>query len=247
MTKSGAVDQQAVCNVLSTWINPLLNEKGQKWVVEKAEAVKQGSDEWVFFTSFSAVPRYTGKSELNLDAAAREEAAALRPGWMPGRWSVDQAARALIALSLPAQDRDAYLATMEKVFNASDIGESIALYQCLPLFPHPEGFVERAREGLRSNMTSVFEAVATRNPYPAEYFEENSWNQMVLKSCFIGSSLHNIVGIDDRANATLAGILVDYAHERWAASREVVPELWRPVGPFLGDGYMEDIERVTES
>ena len=39
-------------------------------------------------------------------------------------------------------------------------------------------------------------------------------------------------------------MLVDYAHERWAASRVVTPELWRPVGPFLGDDYIDDIERV---
>ena len=247
MTKPVAIDQQAVCNVLSDWIKPFLNEKGLKWVDEKTVAIKNGSEEWVFFTSFSAVPRYTGKAELKLDASALDVATELRPGWRPGSWSVDQATRSLMLLSLPSEDADAYFSTIHKVFNAADIGESIALYQSLPLFPYPERFIDQAQEGLRSNMTSVFEAVSTQNPFPSEYFEENAWNQMVLKSCFVGSSLHNIVGLDKRANSTLARMLVNYAHERWAASREVATDLWRPVGPFLGEGYMEDIERVLSN
>ena len=244
MTTPMSVDQQAVCALLRDWIHPLINDKARNWVDDKAQSIMKGSEEGVFFTSFSAVPRYTGKEELNLDARAQEAADTLRPGWKAGHWSVDQAARAIMALSVPSDDETAYFATMTKVFNAADIGEAVALYQCLPLFPHPEGFIERAQEGLRSNLTSVFQAVAQRNPFPMEFFGENAFNQMVLKSCFVNSSLHDIMGLDQRTNAKLAHMLVDYAHERWAASRVVVPELWRPVGPFLGEDYMDDIERV---
>lgn len=244
MTTPTSVDQQAVCALLRKWIHPHLTTEGQQWVDDKAMDISKGSKEWVFFTSFSAVPRYTGKAELTLNPGDQEAAESLRAGWMASHWSVDQAARAIMALSVPSGDKAAYFETMNKVFNAADIGESVALYQCLPLFPHPESYVEQAQEGLRSNMTSVFQAVAQRNPFPMEYFGENAWNQMVLKSCFVGSSLHDIVGLDERTNANLAHMLVDYAHERWAASREVIPELWRPVGPYLGEHYMEDIERV---
>ena len=244
MTTPTSVDQHAVCALLREWIDPFLDDKARNWVDEKAQAIKKGSGDRVFFTSFSAVPRYTGKAELNLDERALKAADALRPGWMAGHWSVDQATRAIMVLSVPSEDESAYVATITKVFNAADVGESVILYQCLPLFPYPEGFIGRAQEGLRSNLTSVFEAVSQRNPFPKEYFGENAFNQMVLKSCFVGSSLHKIVGLDERANPTLAHMLVDFAHERWAASRVVAPELWRPVGPFIGKDYMDDIERV---
>ena len=231
-------------SILHNWISKVLSPDALAWVDEKAQKIAGGADDWVFFTSFSAVPRYTGKTDLKLDAGALQLANEARHLWNPEHWSVDQAARTLLILSLPDNPLEPYLERLEKVFNAADIGESVVLYQSLPIYPQPERFVNRAAEGLRSNMTSVFEAVALRNPFPSEYFEENAWNQLVLKSCFVGSALHRIVGLDDRANATLASILVDYAHERWSAGRTVTPELWRPVGPFATDAYVGDLERV---
>src|SRR5690606_23929807 len=116
--------------------------------------------------------------------------------------------------------------------------------QALPLLPHPDRWIFRATEGIRSNMTSVFEAVALRNPYPSEQFDETQWNQMVLKAVFVGSPLHLVQRLDDRANPRLARMLRDYAHERWAASRPVTPELWRIVGRYAGDEWIGDLEQV---
>ena len=244
MTMQQTAEIAQIRTILHNWISKVLSPEALQWVDEKVEKIAGGADDWVFFTSFSAVPRYTGKTDLSLDENALHTAADARLNWNPQHWSVDQAARTLLVLSLPDNPIAPYLERLEKVFNAADIGESVVLYQTLPLYPHPEQFIDRAAEGLRSNMTSVFEAVALRNPFPSEYFEENAWNQLVLKSCFVGSDLHQIVGLDTRANATLASILVDYAHERWSAGRTVTPELWRPVGPFATDQYVGDLERV---
>jgi hypothetical protein len=122
----------------------------------------------------------------------------------------------------------------------------VALYRGLPLYPGAPLHVLRAAEGVRSNMRVVFEAVAHRNPYPAEQFGEPAWNQMVLKALFVGSRLHPIVGLDARRNALLARMLCDYAHERWAASRPVSPELWRCVGPFASGALLDDFRRLLE-
>ena len=50
----------------------------------------------------------------------------------------------------------------------ADIGELVAFYRGLPLYPDQPRYALRAAEGVRSNMRVVFEAVAHRNPYPAE-------------------------------------------------------------------------------
>ena len=39
-------------------------------------------------------------------------------------------------------------------------------------------------------------------------------------------------------------MLVDYAHERWAAGRTVSPELWRCVGPFASKTDVADLIKV---
>ena len=49
------------------------------------------------------------------------------------------------------------------------------------------------------------------------------------------------------ATPTLARMLVDFAHERWAAGRSVTPELWRFVAPYADASQRADLERVIES
>jgi len=238
------MNRPRVLDLLDGWIAAASPDDGAAWLREKQAQIADGAADYVFYTSFSAVPRHTGKADLDLSEADREAADEARSGWQPGGWSVDQAGRSRLVLSLPSDDRDAYLATLDRVFTHADMGESVALYQTLPLLPYPEAHRARAAEGLRTNMTAVFNAIALHNPYPAGLFDEGAWNQMVLKAVFVGSSLHAIQGIDTRANAKLARMLADYAHERWAAGRSVTPELWRPVGPFAEGAVLDDLARV---
>ena len=67
------------------------------------------------------MPRYTGKTDLALDDTALIEADRVRAGWNPAHWSVDQAARTLLVLSLPTDNLSAYLGRLEKVFNAASL------------------------------------------------------------------------------------------------------------------------------
>lgn len=235
--------QKQITALLHTWLEDRLQAEARAWLVAKEAAVAAGKKA-LLYTAFSGAPRFVGKADLALGAEALKAARAVRPGWDPRAWSVDQAVRTLLLLSYPSADPAAYVQTLELLYETADVAEAVALYQMLPLLPHGEDFLSRGTEGLRTNMTTVFNAVALRNPYPADYFGENAFNQMVLKAVFIGSPLHEIVGLDQRANRTLARMLSDYAHERWAASRTVTPELWRPVGPFATGAILADVERV---
>ncbi|MBK7472055.1 MAG: EboA domain-containing protein [Betaproteobacteria bacterium] len=174
-----------------------------------------------------------------------QAAAATRPGWNPSDWTLDQAARSYL-ICASTSDGAQTSQRLDRLCSAADVGELVAFYRGLPLYPDQPRYVLRAAEGVRSNMRVVFEAVAHRNPYPAEQFAEAAWNQLVLKALFVGSQLAPIVGLDARRNATLARMLCDYAHERWAASRPVSPELWRCVGPFAAGPVLEDFARLFE-
>lgn len=234
-------------DLLHSWLTQRISTQGLTWLNEKIEQIKAGVNRQVFFSAFSAVPRYTGKHDLRLTGEELEAASAVRTGWFPSHWSIDQAARTLLVLALPQDNEEEYIRTLEQVFTAADMGELIALYQALPLLSYPEKFRDRAAEGIRSNMTAVFNAVALQNPYPAEHLDDIAWNQIVLKALFVGSPLHLIQGLDQRANPQLAQMLVDYAHERWAAKRTVSPELWRLVGRFANHAMLADLERVIQT
>lgn len=239
------IKQTTIINLLSNWLERQVAENGFEWLQKQQQKLASSSYKKVFFTAFSAVPRYTGKQKLQLSEADLQEAQTKSPGWLPQFWRVDQAARSLLVLSLFQElaDGEAFK-TLEQVFGAADVEELVALYQMLFLFPHPEQYRLRAAEGIRSNITVVFEAVALRNPYPVKYFDQLAWNQMVLKALFVNSPLYLIQGLDERTNPTLSKMLVDYAHERWAAKRSVSPELWRAMGAFADDTIILDWKGV---
>lgn len=220
------------------------SKEAADWLNQKSKLVSASLSDKDLYLAFSSAPRFTGKAPLQLDKDDLQEANRLREGFNPSRWTVDQVARTLLILSLPHEDEKGFVEKLNKLFATADMGELVALYAALPLLPHPKAFVLRAAEGVRTNMGTVFEAIALDNPYPADYFEEGAWNQMVLKTVFVGKALYRIHGLEKRSNPTLARILSDYAHERWAAGRSVTPELWRPVGPFIDDGTIGDIRRL---
>ena len=221
-----------VTSLLHGWLKPRASTAGLAWLNYNIQEITQGAADKTFFTSFSAVPRYLGKEKLNLSIIDLEAANKIISGWKPVNWTVDQVGRTLLLLSYPSQDSDKYVATIDKILAAADVGETIAFYQSLSLLPHPEKFQLRAAEGIRTNMTSVFNAVALNNPYPAEYLNDLAWNQMILKALFVGTPLHPIYGLERRNNQQLCQMLLDYADERLTARRTVNPELWELVVPF---------------
>lgn len=237
-------DLSSIRSLIRSWLQARLDTEAFTWITSTSEELKNDAEDWQFFASFSGVPQKTAKKALKLSAEEVKKAQSLRPGWQPDHWRLDQLGRTYLVLSIAGREEENFLHILEKTFISSDTNEAIALYQSLPILPYPKQLTKRAAEGIRSNMTSVFNAVALRNPYPADYMDEGAWNQVVLKALFVESPLYLIKGIDRRANEKLAQMLVDYAHERWAANRSVSPELWRAVGPFAGGDMIDDLEKV---
>ncbi len=229
--------------LLRAWLNERVEPAAFEWLDGRI-AVVRGGDVRQLYLVFGMVPRRTGKADLALSKVEQLKAEDVRPGWDVSTWSVDHAARTLLVLSFPSADAMKYSKTLDRLFDAGEVSELVALYQSLPLLPHQETHVLRAAEGLRTNIKPVFAAIAHRNPYPAERFTDAQWNQMVLKCLFVDLPLWPIVGLDERANVPLMRMLCDYAHERWAAGRTVSPELWRCVGPVADDAAIEDLAKV---
>jgi len=231
--------------LLGQWLATRLPAEATAWLAGGIDRMRASGADRDLYLLFSLASRKVGTKALALTAAELAAASSCRPGWDPCEWTLDQATRVYLLLASTTDGAETSR-RLDRLCSAADIWELVALYRGLPLYPGAPLHVLRAAEGVRSNMRVVFEAVAHRNPYPAEQFGEPAWNQMVLKALFVGSRLHPIVGLDARRNALLARMLCDYAHERWAASRPVSPELWRCVGPFASGALLDDFRRLLE-
>lgn len=154
----------------------------------------------------------------------------------------------LSLLHAALEDRAAfYTPKVLKLIQVADTGELITFLRYLVVLPEHKEFVFAAVEALRTNIADVFEAIALNNPYPKAFFNEQQWNQMYLKAAFMQLDLTQIDGVEERANNNLTRIISDYAHERWAASRQIDPCIWRPVSPFLDAVLLADMRRLFGS
>ncbi|MEX0288269.1 MAG: EboA domain-containing protein [Flavobacteriaceae bacterium] len=140
-----------------------------------------------------------------------------------------------------------FIPKVANLIQLADTRELETFLKFLTLLPEAAEFKSVAVEALRTNIATVFDAISLNNPYPAEHFNDQQWNQMYLKAAFMQRNLSEIVDIDQRANKDLTRIISDYAHERWAASRDVDPYFWRPVTKFMDATLLEDMKRLLES
>ena len=232
MSTKTEIKTNKIIALLYVWLETRISTEALAWLNNKRLEIRENVRERTLFMALSRVPIYLGKEKLELSTEELQAAETLIRGWNPINWTLEQVGRTLLILSFPHEHRDRYVRTLDKILTAADVGELIAIYQSLPLLPHPENFKLRAAEGIRSNITSVFNAVALYNPYPAVYLDDLAWNQMILKALFVGTPLHPIYGLKRRNNKQLSQMLIDYARERLAAQRMVNPELWQLVLPF---------------
>ena len=195
---------------LDATLAPHLAADAAGWLRAQVEKVAAG-DRRALELGFGLAPRKVGRADLGDDR-------------LPGG-TADAAARARLLLAFPTGDEAAWLAAFDRLANAAEVRELVALYRALPLLPFPAALADRAADGLRTNVKAVFEAIAHDNPFPRDRFTDARWNQMVLKALFIGSPLAPVVGLRGRMNDELATMLRDYARERAAAGRDVPGDL----------------------
>ena len=220
------------------------SEDAWSWIKEKSLLLNNGTNATQLNFAFTAVPRKMGKKIIEIMADQEKKIDALLPGFSIHAWTIDRLSRIWLLMNLNAADKDHYVKLIENLFKAAEMNELVALYSSLPLLAYPEAWKFRCTEGIRSNIGSVLEAIMYENPYPSKYLDEPAWNQMVLKAFFTEKNVERIVGLDQRANKRLASILIDYAHERWAAHRPVNPQLWRLVGKFIDENNFSDIQKL---
>lgn len=247
-TQKSARIYQADIKAVAQWIqNTLLSqwdEASVAWVQDQYDHILHNGIDRKLFLAFGMAPRKVGKSSISLPEELLSEADQLRSKWTPQNWTADQWVRTYFLLALAQHPVETFEAGLNDLFDGAEMNELVALYGALPLYPDPISHALRAAEGIRTNMSLVFDAVALDNPYPTDYMSQAAWNQMYLKAAFMTRPMYRIQGVLERANEELARIILDYAHERWSAGRKVIPEIWRAIPAFIKTENLKDIERL---
>jgi hypothetical protein len=214
-------DPAAIMTLLRRWLARPPTAVASTWLDAEIERQQAGVDERKLIIALGMAGRKVGRADLALSENDLLEARALRTGWQPELWGTDEAARAAILLATYAGDDGAFATRVDHLCASAEVTELIAYLKAFAIFPAAKQLHDRAREGVRSAVKPVFEAIACHNPYPFDYFDQAGWNQMVVKAVFVGASIKNITGITERANPDLREMLRALISERHAAGRSV--------------------------
>lgn len=158
-------------------------------------------------------------------------------------WSVTDAAR--IALFLIALTRiDEKNTLLKNLYRYGDEPEKAALLKGLNLLDPNGGQCTLAINACRVNSLEVYSAIALHNPYPALYFPEHNWNQLILKSLFQHLDISQIYGLQKKSNCELSSMVLSYAEELVLAERIPPPSIWLALKlSHLDDSALTMIER----
>ena len=244
MNHPAPVNTAAISSFLKGLLDSQLPTSSKSWLWGKLDNIAQDPTAKSLYILFGMSPRFITKDALVLTPADIKQAQTICQGWQMHGWTTLQTARVLSVLSFPYKDPNHFQEIMEQLFVTGEVQELVALYSALPLYPFPESLKLRAAEGIRTNMTVVFDAVALRNPYAHDYLPQDAWNQMILKALFMERPIYEIWGVDERSNASLVKMISDFAHERWAAGRTTSPEMWRPVKTYASKEILEDMRKL---
>jgi hypothetical protein len=212
-------DPPAVIEQLRKWLARMLAPEAMAWLDAEIDRQRDGVDERRLGITLGLIGRKVGRVELPLAPDDIAAARRLRARWHPQTWASDEAARVAMLLAIHNGDDHTFAARVDRLCTTAEVTEHIAYLKGFAVFPAAKQLHERAREGVRSSIGPVFEAIACHNPYPFDHFDEAAWNQMVVKCVFVGAPIDTIVGLRERRNPELVQMLRDFVAERHAAGR----------------------------
>ncbi len=223
-----------------------LDAKALDFLEQRSEEIANGVSKHRFAELISLASRYARRKPLALSLAECEVAGESITGWNPERWNLLELLRVALILAHPDLMEYSFAEALEDCFRYADEGELCALYRSLALLPDGERFCRRGAEGCRTNMISVFEAVACDTPYPVRHFDDIAWRQLVIKTVFIDAPLWRVYGLDTRLSPELTRMALDLADERRSAGRLIPPQLWLCLGKYGGDRSADALEKELQ-
>ena len=215
-----------------------LTDKEFEWLASNFNKIDEDATGKKFLLAYSLVYRFISRNDISYSENELAVLEDIYPSFHAKGWNTHSLTRALLMLHLDPKTNKKTLQFLE---NTASDKEQEDLYKSLYFLENSEDFISFIEEGIRSNVITIYDAIAHYNPFPATYLSENSWNQLVLKGIFNYRPLYPIYKLQKRNNEKLALVANDYVRERWAAGRNFTPELWQLM---LGN-INQDLEKTV--
>ncbi|GAA0375750.1 hypothetical protein GCM10009092_44960 [Bowmanella denitrificans] len=143
---------------------------------------------------------------------------------LDGDWDVAQLARVLLLAELLLQNNITDRAAIfVKVYQQGDEQERLAWLKAIQLLDAQGEMRDFVIHAARTNSHQCFAAIALNNPYPALHYDDEAFEQLVLKSLFMELDVRQILGILPRRTARMQALVEDLREERLAAGRSETP------------------------
>lgn len=114
-------------------------------------------------------------------------------------------------------------------YQYGDESEKATLLKVLALVDLNGETLQTAIKACRCNSLVEFSAIALANDFPASHFPELNFNQLVLKSLFMGLEIDEINGLANRLNEKLSNMCFAYAVEQALAERNLPSSVWQAI------------------
>ncbi len=217
---------------LTTEIDKSILEQAQQWLQKAIHVINESDQVIEDLGLYSAMAkRKLGSSKLNNPAAI--------DSWFSpldiSRWTTADIGRLILLITAIERFPEQIDNIITSFYQMGDESEHIALTQALIFFAPAKFLTTLALDIGRTNNLEVLAALTLDNPYPASFYSETEFNQMVLKALFLGLAIERVEGIEQRANADLARMGENYVIERENANRTVPVDIWLTIGPFASE------------
>ncbi|WP_174845397.1 EboA domain-containing protein [Cryobacterium sp. Hh11] len=150
--------------------------------------------------------------------------------------TVDDAARGVLLGALAGPE---CVDLLDDLYRHGDAGEKRGVLRGLHRLDGPDDprgtgigstLLTLVEDALRTNDVRL--VAAALQPYGARYLGVEAYRHAVVKCVFMGVPLHVIANLAERQDAELARMLVDLAHERSAAGRDIPADIPAVVAAF---------------
>lgn len=117
------------------------------------------------------------------------------------------------------------IAMLKGLCKLSDDEEKTSLMKGLSLLDNKGELLTFVIDLTRTNSTDLFAAIALNNAYPANFFPEHNFNQLVLKALFSHLNISALSQLEARRNDELTRMVLDYKEELIKANRSIPESL----------------------